>query len=45
MTMTYFKSTTDNVHSAVDSLIVTPEDGPMRPKHVAHKHWMYIYLQ
>jgi hypothetical protein len=40
---TYFKSTIDNVDSAVDSLIVLPEDGPVRPKHVAHKHTMYIF--
>jgi hypothetical protein len=40
---TYFKSTIDKVHSAVDSLKnVLPEDGPVWPKHAAHKHGMYI---
>jgi hypothetical protein len=34
--MTHIKNTTDKVHSAVDSLrIMLPEDGPVRPKHVA----------
>jgi hypothetical protein len=34
--MMHIKTITDKVHSAVDSLkSVLPEDGPVRPKHVA----------
>jgi hypothetical protein len=41
----YFKSTTVKVDSAVDSLKnVFPEDDPVWPKHVTHKHRMYIYF-
>jgi hypothetical protein len=40
----YFKSNIDNVHSAVDSLSVLPEDGPVRPKHVVQTHKLYVYI-
>jgi hypothetical protein len=36
----------DKVHSPVDSFKkkALPDGGPVWPKHVAHKHKMYIYI-
>jgi hypothetical protein len=41
---TYFKSTIDKVHSAVDSLkVCCLKMAPLWPKHVAHKHRIYMF--